>query len=105
MSPCATPEQLERFLRDGLHDYDLETVVDHLEECTACQQLLDQITLASEPDSRLPSDPDAQSAEQDARLLDRLKASGPRLLNLSLRDVMALAGDRADSSLEQTDVK
>src|ERR1700732_5291249 len=105
MSPCATLEQLERFLRDGLHDHDLETVVDHLENCTACQQLLDQITLATEPERCLATKTDPESAEQDARLLDRLKAGGPQLGNVSFHDVISHAGDRADSPLEATDVR
>ena len=37
MSPCATREQLERFLCDGLDAGDLETVADHLEGCAVCQ--------------------------------------------------------------------
>jgi hypothetical protein len=40
---CPSPEQLDNFLRGRLDDPLLDTVADHVEDCTACQQILETI--------------------------------------------------------------
>ena len=81
MSPCASQEQLKRFLRDRMADPEREIVADHLDECTLCQDFLDRITRAPETYERMPSEP--EQARQDARLLELLKAEGPRWLEFA----------------------
>ncbi len=81
MSPCASQEQLKRFLRDRLDDPEREIVADHLDECTMCQDFLDRITRAPETHERMPSGP--QHTKQDARLLELLKAGGPKRIELA----------------------
>ena len=76
MSPCATREQLERFLCDGPDAGDREAITEHLEGCPVCVALLDELTHAT-PDER-PRATDPEAAAGDARLLEDLKAAGPR---------------------------
>jgi hypothetical protein len=82
MSPCASQEQLKRFLHDRLDDPDRETVANDLDECTMCQGFLDRITRAPGTHERMPSGP--EQAKEDARLLELLKAEGPKRLELAL---------------------
>jgi serine/threonine protein kinase len=79
MSPCATPNELEQFLVDGLDRQASEHIAAHLEECTACQQALEQITGAGDTNRRSSSAPTRD--ERDARLIECLKGAGMRLLD------------------------
>jgi len=81
MTPCATQDQLERFLRDQLEERERETVADHLDLCVTCQGILDRITRAPGTNGRELSDP--ARANQDARMLEALKAKRPTPLELA----------------------
>jgi serine/threonine protein kinase len=72
MSSCGSSEQLEQFLHDELQIADRDAILAHLEECAACQHVLDQKT--SGPLPFAPSSPETpQSDEQIGHLLKRLK--------------------------------
>ena len=45
MSPCATPEQLQRLVHDQLEGREREDVSTHVQACALCQQVLEQLTL------------------------------------------------------------
>ncbi len=76
MSPCATKQQLERFLFDQLEPSEHLAVEAHIEQCDSCQQLLEQMTNLRDPAESLPSN--RENDERIARLLDRVEAKGPR---------------------------
>ena len=76
MSPCASQEQLKRFLRDRLADPERDIVADHLDECTSCQDFLDRITGALQLTN--PCHPSPNKPGKTLRLLELLKAEGPR---------------------------
>ena len=97
MSPCASQEQLKRFLRDRLADPEREIVAGHLDECTLCQDFLDRITRAPVTYERMPSEP--EQARQDARLLELLKAEGPRWLELAEPDEQPTIRAGADAAV------
>ena len=98
MSPCASQEQLKRFLRDRLDDLERETIADHLDECTLCQDFLDRITRAPGTHERMPSGP--EQAKQDARLLERLKAEGPKWLELAEPNERPINRAGADAAVQ-----
>jgi eukaryotic-like serine/threonine-protein kinase len=75
MSACMTPEQLEQFLRDELDGLERDTILAHLEECAACQQVLEQITTGAETGGGSPSGP--KDDDRVALLIERVKVKGP----------------------------
>jgi serine/threonine protein kinase len=93
MNPCASQEQLKRFVGDQLDDFEREIVAGHLDGCTACQAFLDRITRAPGTHERPSSGP--EEAKQDARLLERLKAEGRNRLEFA--EPSELTTDRAGS--------
>ncbi len=100
MSPCATREQLERFLCDGLDAGDLETITEHLEGCPVCVGLLDELTRATPEERRRATAPEI--AEGEARLLEELKAGGPRRSDLDIPEQRGSDGsEKPYSSLER----
>jgi serine/threonine protein kinase len=98
MNPCATGEQLRRFLRDELERHDNEAVATHIEECESCQRTLEQLTAACAESAQRPSIPVAD--EVDISLIDRLKAGGPPLFDPGAdAEVMADRGRRDSSTM------
>jgi serine/threonine protein kinase len=75
MGICSRRQQLEGFLRGELEGPDREAVTAHLEDCAACQQVLDQMTSGREQDGPRPRATD--DAERVARLLERVKGGTP----------------------------
>ncbi len=102
MSGCATREQLERFLCDRLDAGDLETITEHLEGCAACALLLDDLTRATPDERRWPRAPEI--AEGDARLLEELKAGGPRRSDLDIPEQRGTDGSEEGHSSLDTEI-
>ena len=102
MSRCATREQLERFLGDGLDAGDLETITEHLEGCPVCVGLLDELARAT-PEER-PRAKAPEIAKGDARLLEELKAGGPRRSDLDLPEHSGRGGSEEPCSTLETDI-
>ncbi len=81
MRHCATPGQLERFLHDQLDGPERQTVATHVEECAACQQVLEQIK--SGPDAygqsdRNQAEPQLEGSVREAKKDDsRVSPSTP----------------------------
>jgi serine/threonine protein kinase len=79
MGLCPPAEQLKRFLDDGLDNQldgaALAEIGAHVESCTACQRVLDELTRRPKRDQRREQVHGA--AAYDAGLLERLKASVP----------------------------
>jgi serine/threonine protein kinase len=75
MNTCPPPEQLERLVEDRLDRNDREALAAHVECCTACQQALEQLTRGSE--AGFVIDVGCPTSNDDADLLDRIRARGP----------------------------
>ena len=80
MGSCAVREQLEQLVNGQLNGQELETVAAHVQDCTSCQQVLDELTRAPRPVRLQESKPLANADE--ARLLERLSKKGPRVLDV-----------------------
>jgi eukaryotic-like serine/threonine-protein kinase len=79
MNPCATREQLKRLVSGGLDRPERETVAVHVQDCAACQHVLDELTRV--PHAAEVRDSDSLANTDDARLLERLNAKGPRAVD------------------------
>jgi len=75
MQTCATQDQLMRFLQDLLESPEREALAAHIDTCTRCQQLLEEMT--SDPQTAGGSLPGHADDDQVARVLDHVKAKGP----------------------------
>ena len=78
MGPCATPEQLAQFLVDGLDGQRGESVAAHIEGCSACRQVLEQLTTGRDPKGGPRQRPARE--ERDARMIERLKLENGRVI-------------------------
>jgi WD40 repeat protein/serine/threonine protein kinase len=82
MHPCPSPNQLRRLLSDQLDDRDFSPLIDHVQACSRCQLVLEQLTDCRGPgligDARTArSAPDVN--EEARAFLGRLKSSNPCL--------------------------
>ncbi len=96
MTPCATGDQLRRFLREEMDRRDTEALAIHVEQCEACQQTLEKLTAVCTKIARTPSNPGGD--ERDASLIERLKSGGPPSFEPGKHAVVMGRG-RRDSSI------
>jgi WD40 repeat protein/tRNA A-37 threonylcarbamoyl transferase component Bud32 len=79
LKTCPTPDQLRRLLADQLGEVQENFIEDHIEECTLCQESLEQLTDAVVRFDRQPS-PNEDPQEQfdvDVEFLSTLKIEPP----------------------------
>jgi hypothetical protein len=106
---CPRPEQLEHLLRERLREDEQRAVLQHLDVCPACRQLLEQM---AGPPTWLSSAARAPAASRNARwparldeLIDRLRTQPPtgagvRRQESGLRQAPDPAGTQAGSFLQ-----
>jgi len=74
MPPCPSRERLCEYLGHQLTGLHRTTVMAHVEECSACQAILEELTRGSAFDSwRLLKDSSSNEGTPDAEFLRRLK--------------------------------
>jgi serine/threonine protein kinase len=84
MPACETPERLALFLDDRIEASERESIAAHIERCADCQQALERLTMGSEK-LRTPP-PDTEDDARLAKLIERVKARGPRAFGQDQRD-------------------
>ena len=78
MLPCAYFDQLERLLDEQLDEREQVTVEDHVEGCPACQQRLEEVTVArDERPERVRLSPGSCEDGTEASVLRFFKDQGP----------------------------
>jgi RNA polymerase sigma factor (sigma-70 family) len=75
MNPCPSSDCLARLLAEELDDAERAAVGSHVDGCAACQQLLDRLGAADDPDGLRPAPAAGSSAGRE--FLRRLRASPP----------------------------
>jgi hypothetical protein len=74
MKPCPSRERLGQFLGHQLTGLHRTTLMAHVEECSACQSILEELTRDASLDSkRLRNDTSGGEAQPGADFLRRLK--------------------------------
>ena len=95
MACCANPDQLERLVQDRLEDVERETVAAHVQDCKACQDILDRLTVS--PGATLSTEEEEPWTEREARLVQNLKSQGPPRFDAAyLRALGAEQDERRD---------
>ncbi len=74
-SACIVPEQLEWLLNGQLVGPELEGITAHVQNCEACQQVLERLTRVPVPEG--VGGPDRDGPTGDASFFERLKAQVP----------------------------
>jgi serine/threonine protein kinase/tetratricopeptide (TPR) repeat protein len=98
MNLCAAREQLEQLVHGELEGTDRDEIAAHVEDCAACQHVLEQLT--RDPGGEAARGANRTSAEVDQHLLDRLKADGPLLVDDDADQTGSFVSDRPDQRLE-----
>jgi len=98
MQPCATTEQLVKFLHDQLEGPKRETISAHVEDCQACQQALDQLTRS--PVTKGVRATDRNCNGGDSLIVALLKAKTPLFFEEELKEVKPSEPELPDRQAE-----